>query len=77
MKIYGEGVANKSKSGQMLDVYFPNIEFADKKTDTKNIDVLSDSQELIKLDWSEVDLKNPIEKVSDACLLYTSPSPRD
>ena len=66
MKIYGEGVANKSKSGQMLDVYFPNIEFADKKTDTKNIDVLSDSQELIKLDWSEVDLKNPIEKVSDA-----------
>lgn len=66
MKIYGEGVANKSKSGQILDVYFPNIEFADKKTDTKNIDVLSDSQELIKLDWSEVDLKNPIEKVSDA-----------
>ena len=66
MKIYGEGVANKSKSGQMLDVYFPNIEFANKKTDTKNIDVLSDSQELIKLDWSEVDLKNPIEKVSDA-----------
>ena len=66
MKIYGEGVANKSKSGQMLDVYFPNIKFADKKTDTKNIDVLSDSQELIKLDWSEVDLKNPIEKVSDA-----------
>ena len=66
MKIYGEGVANKSKSGQILDVYFPNIEFANKKTDTKNIDVLSDSQELIKLDWSEVDLKNPIEKVSDA-----------
>ena len=66
MKIYGEGVANKSKSGQILDVYFPNIKFADKKTDTKNIDVLSDSQELIKLDWSEVDLKNPIEKVSDA-----------
>ena len=66
MKIYGEGVANKSKSGQILDVYFPNIEFASKKTDTKNIDVLSDSQELIKLDWSEVDLKNPIEKVSDA-----------
>ena len=66
MKIYGEGIANKSKSGQILDVYFPNIEFANKKTDTKNIDVLSDSQELIKLDWSEVDLKNPIEKVSDA-----------
>ena len=66
MKIYGEGVANKSKSGQMLDVYFPNIEFADKKTETKNIDVLSDNQELIKLDWSEVELKNPIEKVSDA-----------
>ena len=66
MKIYGEGVANKSKSGQILDVYFPNIEFANKKTDTKNINALSDSQELIKLDWSEVDLKNPIEKVSDA-----------
>ena len=31
MKIYGEGIANVSETGQILDVYFPNIEFDNKK----------------------------------------------
>ena len=66
MKIYGEGIATKSESGQILDVYFPNIELDNKKTDSKSIEADTKTQEIIKLDWSENDLKNPIETVSDA-----------
>ena len=66
MKIYGEGLANKSESGQILDIYFPNIEFDDKKTIEKSIKAVSKTQEIIKLDWTEANLKNPIEKVTDA-----------
>ena len=66
MKIYGEGLANKSESGQILDIYFPNIEFDDKKTIEKSIEAVSKTQEIIKLDWTEANLKNPIEKVTDA-----------
>ena len=66
MKIYGEGLANKSQSGQILDIYFPNIEFDDKKTIEKSIKAVSKTQEIIKLDWTEANLKNPIEKVTDA-----------
>ena len=66
MKIYGEGLANKSESGQILDIYFPNIEFNEKKTIKKSIEAVSKTQEIIILDWTEADLKNPIEKVSDA-----------
>ena len=66
MKIYGEGLANKSQSGQILDIYFPNIEFNEKKTIKKSIEVVSKTQEIIILDWTEANLKNPIEKVSDA-----------
>ena len=36
MKIHGEGIATISESGQMLDVYFPNIEFGEKKLITKS-----------------------------------------
>ena len=66
MKIYGEGLANKSQSGQILDIYFPNIEFNEKKTIKKSIEAVSKTQEIIMLDWTEANLKNPIEKVSDA-----------
>ena len=66
MKIYGEGLANKSESGQILDIYFPNIEFDDKKTNKRSIEGVSKTQEIIKLDWTEANLKNPIEKVTDA-----------
>ena len=66
MKIYGEGLANKSESGQILDIYFPNIEFDDKKTIKRSIEGVSKTQEIIKLDWTEANLKNPIEKVTDA-----------
>ena len=66
MKIYGEGIATKSKSGQILEVYFPNIEFDNKKTKTKSIETDSTNHQIIKLDWTETNLKNPIKTIIDA-----------
>ena len=66
MKIFGEGIATKSKSGQILEVYFPNIEFDNKKTNTKSIETDSMNHQIIKLDWTETNLKNPIKTVIDA-----------
>ena len=66
MKIYGEGIATKSKSGQILEVYFPNIEFNNKKTNAKSIETDSTNHQIIKLDWTETNLKNPIKTIIDA-----------
>ena len=66
MKIYGEGIANKSGSNEILDVYFPNIEFDNQSTEYKTIGINSNNQEIIKLDWSKDDLDKPIKKVADA-----------
>ena len=66
MKIFGEGIATKSKSGQILEVYFPNIEFDNKKTKTRSIETDSTNHQMIKLDWTETNLKNPIKTVIDA-----------
>ena len=66
MKIFGEGIATKSKSGQILEVYFPNIEFDNKKTKTKSIETDSTNHQMIKLDWTETNLKNPIKTIIDA-----------
>ena len=66
MKIFGEVIATKSKSGQILEVYFPNIDFDNKKTNTKSIEIDSTNYQIIKLDWTETNLKNPIKTVIDA-----------
>ena len=66
MKIHGEGIANKSESGQILDVYFPNIEFDSKKTEFKTIKITSNAQEVMMLDWSKNDLDEPIKNAADA-----------
>ena len=66
MKIFGEGIATKSKSGQILEVYFPNIEFDNKKTYTKSVEIDSTNYQIIKLDWTKTNLKNPIKTVIDA-----------
>ena len=66
MKIYGEGIANVSENGQILDVYFPNIEFGDKKTEYHTLKINSDTQEIITLNWSNDDLDKPINEISEA-----------
>jgi len=55
MKIYGEGIATISESGQMLDVYFPNIEFGEQKTEYKTLQVNSGTQEILKFEWTKSD----------------------
>ena len=50
MKIYGEGIATISESGHMLDVYFPNIEFGEQKTDYKTLQITSGTQEITKFE---------------------------
>ena len=66
MKIYGEGIANLSETGQILDVYFPHIVFGDKKTESQTFKINSDTQEIIKLNWSNDDLDKPINEISEA-----------
>ena len=66
MKIYGEGIANLSETGQILDVYFPHIVFGDKKTESHTFKINSDTQEIIKLNWSNDDLDKPINEISEA-----------
>ena len=66
MKIYGEGIANVSENGEILDVYFPNIEFGDKKTEYHTLKINSDTQEIITLNWSNDDLDKPINEISEA-----------
>ena len=66
MKIYGEGIATISESGQILEIYFPNIEFGEQKTDYKTLHINSGTQEIIKFEWTKNDLDKPINKISDA-----------
>ena len=68
MKILGIGIANKSNSGEILDVYFSNIEFGDIKIKNKNYEKKLSTQESIQLNWTKDDLEKPIQNVQEAYL---------
>ncbi len=68
MKILGIGIANKSKSGEILDVYFSNIEFGDIKVKNKDYEKKLSTQENIQLNWTIDDLEKPIQNVQEAYL---------
>ena len=68
MKILGIGIANKSNSGEILDVYFSNIEFGDIKVKNKNYEKKLSTQENIQLNWTIDDLEKPIQNVQEAYL---------
>ena len=68
MKILGIGIANKSKSGDILDVYFSNIEFGDIKVKNKNYEKRLSNQENIQINWTKDDLEKPIQNVQEAYL---------
>ena len=68
MKILGIGIANKSNSGEILDVYFSNIEFGDIKVKNKNYEKKLSTQENIQLNWTKDDLEKPIQNVQEAYL---------
>ena len=68
MKILGIGIANKSNSGEILDVYFSNIEFGDIKVKNKDCEKKLSTQENIQLNWTIDDLEKPIQNVQEAYL---------
>ena len=58
--------------GQMLDVYFPNIEFGEQKTNYKILQITSGNQEIIKFEWTKSDLDKPINKEAAMAKLFAS-----
>ena len=68
MKIEATGILNKSKSGDILDVFYPSIDFDGKKTDSYNFKNLDTNKEIVELVWSEIDLDSSIKDISSAYL---------
>jgi 2,3,4,5-tetrahydropyridine-2-carboxylate N-succinyltransferase len=68
MKIEATGILNKSKSGDILDVFYPSIDFDGKKTDGYNFKNLDTNKEIVELVWSEKDLDSSIKDISSAYL---------
>ena len=66
MKISGTGIANKSKDGELLDVYFSSITFNDREISQNIVHNQSTSHEIIEISWSQEDLDRCIENISDA-----------
>jgi len=68
MKIQSRGIANKSATGEMLDVFFSHIEFKEKQVINNTSYLKNSYQEIIEINWSQKDLDREIESVSDAYL---------
>lgn len=68
MKINAIGFATTSMSGDILDVYYPEIDFDGTKTDIKNSKEINSSKKLIELTWNQDNLDSPIKDVSSAYL---------
>ena len=63
-----KGIANKSAKGEILDVYFPCIEYGEKRISSELQISNNLNQELIEINWNEEDLGKPIENVEGAYL---------
>jgi 2,3,4,5-tetrahydropyridine-2-carboxylate N-succinyltransferase len=68
MKIQCKGIANKSAKGEILDVYFPCIEYGEERISSELQISNNLNQELIEINWNEEDLGKPIENVEGAYL---------
>ena len=68
MKIQCKGIANKSAKGEILDVYFPCIEYGEKRISSELQISNNLNQELIEINWNEEHLGKPIENVEGAYL---------
>ena len=67
MNIKAIGIANKSSNGDILDVFYPNIEFGNKKISNEINNINSNDKEII-IECTEEDLSRPIEDVQEAYL---------
>ncbi len=68
MKIKCKGIANKSSNEEILDIYFPEIEFGEKKISSGEVKIKNNFQEVIEITYSQKDLDREIQNVSDAYL---------
>ena len=68
MNIKAKGVANKSSVGEILDVFYPYIEFHGKNINNELQNLEGKHKELIKVEWTQADLAKPIENVQEAYL---------
>jgi len=67
MDIKAIGITNKSSNGDILDVFYPNIEFGNKKINNKINKTNSNDKEII-IECTQEDLNKPIEDVQEAYL---------
>jgi 2,3,4,5-tetrahydropyridine-2-carboxylate N-succinyltransferase len=68
MNIKAIGLISKSANGDILDVFFPVINFNGKKTEIDNLDNIESSKEIIELSWNQDNLDEPINGVVSAYL---------
>ena len=68
MNIKAIGLISKSANGDILDVFFPVINFNGKKTEIDNLDNIESSKEIIELCWNQDNLDEPVDGVVSAYL---------
>jgi len=68
MNINATGIASKSSSGEILDVFFPIINFNGKTTEIHSLGEVDLSKEIIEISWDESDLNSPVKDVCSAYL---------
>ena len=68
MNIKAIGLISKSANGDILDVFFPVINFNGEKTEIDNLDNIESSKEIIELSWNQDNLDEPIDGVVSAYL---------
>ena len=68
MNIKAIGLISKSANGDILDVFFPVINFNGEKTEIDNIDNIESSKEIIELSWNQDNLDEPVNGVVSAYL---------
>ena len=68
MKIITKGIANLSSKGEMLDVFFPYVEFGEEKITGEITNINDNSMKIVEISWTEKDLERPIENIIDAYL---------
>ena len=67
MKIKATGLINRSKNGDILDSFFPIVDFNEKKTDKQDLSNIESEREIIELSWNQDDLD---ASISDAVSAY-------
>ena len=60
MKIEATGILNKSKSGDILDVFYPSIDFDGRKTNSYNFKYLVTNKDIVQFFWIEKDIDSSI-----------------